>query len=145
MKNLIIFLFCALFGFSAFAADTFLTINLKDGKKETYAFSKKPVMTFDAETLTIKTTDLETTYQRADICHFNFVDEGSEGVDEILSGSDVVYSYRDYVFSCEGHAIEVYNLSGVRMLSGSDSLSLESLPAGVYLVKAANQTIKVIR
>lgn len=107
-----------------------------------YVLADRPAVTFAGAEFTIKSSDAETTYPRADVKDFTFIAD-TTGVAEIEGVT--VYSYRSNVFSCPGHDIEVYTLSGEKIASASESLSLAGLSAGMYIVRAANQSIKIIK
>lgn len=133
------FLCCAFLGHAAGKA---LQIEFNDGNKAVYALAKQPAVTFNGPDFTIKSVDAETSYPRADVKNFTFVDEGEAGIGTV---GTTTYTYIDNVFGCEGHQIEVYDLSGSRVAAGADSLSLYPLPAGVYVVRANNHSIKVVK
>lgn len=136
---LIALLCCAAF---AKAEDKALCIEFNDGKTALYSLANKPAVTFEGNDFTIKTSDAETSYPRADVKNFTFVKDES-GVKDLTDATK--YSYSDNVFSCEGHAIDVYDMSGVRVANGMDSVSLNGLCDGVYIVRAGKQSIKVVK
>lgn len=136
---LIAILCCAAF---ARAENKALRIEFNDGKTALYSLANKPAVTFEGNDFTIKTSDAETSYPRADVKNFTFVKDES-GVKDLTDATK--YSYSDNVFSCEGHAIDVYDMSGVRVANGMDSVSLNGLCDGVYIVRAGKQSIKVVK
>lgn len=136
---LIAILCCAV---SMQAADKALRIELNDNTTALYALSEQPTVTFAGTDVVIKAADAETNYPRADVKNFTFVDETS-GIKN--PGSATLYSYKDNVFSCPGHEIQVYNLSGQHVADGMDSVSLRDLSDGVYIIRANNQSIKVVK
>lgn len=127
---------------SMLAAPTALSVNLKDGTKATYALSDKPKVTFSGSDMLITAASASTTYALADVATFTFSE--TSGIDEVIAGSDIVYRYDGNTFECEGQDIRVFNLSGAQLLEGRDSVSLESLAKGVYVVLAGKQAIKVV-
>lgn len=136
---LIAILCCAAF---ARAENKALRIEFNDGKTALYSLANKPAVTFEGNDFTIKTSDAETSYPRADVKNFTFVKDES-GVKDLTDATK--YSYSDNVFSCAGHAIDVYDMSGVRVANGMDSVSLNGLCDGVYIVRAGKQSIKVVK
>lgn len=132
------FLCCASLGHAAGKA---LQIEFNDGNKAVYALAKQPTVTFDGPDFTIKSTDAETSYPRADVKNFTFVNVDA-GVGTV---GTTTYTYSDNVFGCEGHQIEVFDLSGSHIAAGVGSVSLTQLPAGVYVVRANNHSIKVVK
>lgn len=126
---------------SMFAA-TALSVNLRDGTKATYTLSEKPRVTFDGDRLSINAGNASTSYLLADVKTFTFTDDA--GIDDVLAGSDIVYSYDGNAVSCPGHEIRVFSLAGVQLVAGHDTVSLESLARGVYVVVAGKQTLKIV-
>ena len=49
------------------------------------------------------------------------------------------------MFSCQGHEIQVYTMSGMQIAAGIDSVSLRNLSDGIYIIRANNQSIKVVK
>lgn len=136
---LIALLCCAAF---AKAENKALRIEFNDGKTALYSLAGNPVVTFEGNVFTIKSTGAETSYPRADVKNFTFVKDES-GIKNL---TDVTkYSYSGNVFSCAGNEINVYDMSGVRVANGMDSVSLNGLGDGVYIVRAGKQSIKVVK
>lgn len=142
MKKL--FALIAILGFAglAHAGEKALQIEFRNGTKAVYSLSKQPIVTFAGSDFTIRTADAETCYPRADVSKFSFV-EGESGVTDIENTTR--YSYIEGLFTCQGHTVEVYDLSGRRVATGIDSVSLGELNDGVYVVRANNQSIKVVK
>ncbi len=59
-------------------------------------------------------------------------------------GSDAPFSFDGATVSLAGELIEVYNLQGIRVASATDAVSLDGMTPGVYLVRAAGHTGKVV-
>lgn len=125
------------------ADDYALKVTLYEGPAATYVLSSKPVVTYSDENVIIKSGTLEDTYRIDDVKTLSFVEPSSSGVKEIEQ--NVTYDFRDNVFTCEGHEIRVYNLSGRSVASGYGTVSLESLERGIYIVSAGTRTIKVVK
>ena len=68
------------------------------------------------------------------------------GVDNIVVNEAASLTFDGRNLNAAGAAIEVFNLSGVKVLAGHDSLNTESLAAGVYIAvakdAAGNSTLK---
>ncbi len=62
-------------------------------------------------------------------------------VDDTISAAITVVGRTVYA---EGNAIEVYNLSGMEVAAGADSVTLTDAPAGVYIVRAGATAQKVV-
>ena len=66
----------------------------------------------------------------------------SAGVDNVAADGSSL-SFDGQAVSAAGESIEVFNLQGVLVASGSDSLSLSHLPAGIYVARTATQSLKL--
>ena len=68
------------------------------------------------------------------------------GVDNIVVNEAASLTFDGRNLNAAGAAIEVFNLSGVKVLAGHDSLNTENLAAGVYIAvakdAAGNSTLK---
>ena len=75
-------------------------------------------------------------------------DGGQTNVMTVISANENGISFDNGVVTAESSEIAVYNISGVKVATGHDTLSLKNLPGGVYIVNAiganANTSIKVI-
>lgn len=127
------------------AAEKALSVELKDGQSATWLLNKKPIITFNADEVIINAENASTTYDRSEVARMSFTDENPGGVNDVISDSDIVYRYSENIFSCPGHDITVFGISGTAVAAGRDCVSLESLPAGVYIVRAAAQSFKIIK
>lgn len=119
-----------------------LQITLLGGDTETFVLSEKPVVTFSGENMTVTSPLLSSTYLRADVQNMTFVE--AAGV-KALPGHDTVYRFAGNIFSCEGALIRVFSTAGAQVAAGTGSVSLQELPAGVYVINANNKSIKVIK
>lgn len=70
----------------------------------------------------------------------------SAGIDEIFSGDDSLVYANNVVYCPAICKITVYDMAGKSMVSvNSDSLNLENLPKGFYIVVADGKSIKIVR
>lgn len=68
------------------------------------------------------------------------------GVDEIerdLNGAASAIHFDGNVIACNGNEISVYSLQGINVLNGYESVDASVLTPGVYVAKAAGETIKI--
>lgn len=65
------------------------------------------------------------------------------GVNDIVS-SDVPFVFDGTTVSYTGEFIEVYNLQGILVASAADAVSLDGMTPGIYMVRAAGHTGKVV-
>lgn len=137
-------LLATLFTLTVAKADDYaLKVTLHEGTTATYVLSTKPVISYSEENVTIKTQSLEDSYPINDVKSFSFVDNESAGLEDM--SQNVTYDFRNNVFTCEGHDIQVFNLSGQSVAAGNSSVSLETLGCGTYIVNAGNRSIKVLK
>lgn len=127
---------------TAMAEELSLKVTLNDGNVRTFTLTDKPVVTFGATDMKITAPGAEVTYPRADVRNITFVDNSSLSVADRLTEN---YYYDGTEFRCEGNAIAVYDINGRFVLTGRDRVSTASLPAGIYIIKANNTAIKIIK
>lgn len=127
---------------TAMAEGMSLKVTLDNGNVRTFTLAEKPVVTFGATDMKITVPGAEVTYARADVRNITFVDHGSLSVADRLTEN---YYYDDTEFRCDGSDIIVYDMNGRLVLTGRDRVSTASLPKGIYVIKANNTTIKIIK
>lgn len=73
--------------------------------------------------------------------------EDNSGIDDIEASQRKAMSYRDgmlFVSDCD--KVEIYGLDGRRILSAyGPSVSLDSLPAGIYIARSATSSLKILK
>lgn len=141
MKKLILSMMMLSASLGAFADGTALKVSFTDGSSATFVLSDKPRVSFSGDDMNIVSSDASTSYPRQEIASITFIDSDA-GVDGILSDK-LVYRYDGNAFEAQGLDISVYSISGALMTQGRDAVSLASVPAGIYIVKAGNQSIKI--
>ena len=72
-----------------------------------------------------------------------------DGIDQTESGLKVTQDHL-YIDNAQGQTLEIFTLSGQKVLScaitsSAHSLSLSSLPHGTYVVKAGHHTTRIVR
>lgn len=65
------------------------------------------------------------------------------GIEDVATDTENLMRISGNTVSAPGLAINIYNLQGVCLASGNDSLELKGLGAGIYLVSAGGHTVKV--
>ncbi len=128
---------------TSYAEGHSLRLLLKNGNVETYVLSKKPVVTFEAGDVVIKSDNLTASYARADVESFSFIENTSSIRD--VKDREIIYSYDGSVFRCPDSGITVCNLNGIVLTSGKDEVSLSSLPSGIYIVVVNNKSVKITK
>lgn len=127
---------------TALAGELSLKVTLNDGNIRTFTLAEKPVVTFGATDMKITAPGAEVTYPRADVRDITFVDNGSLSVADRLTEN---YYYDGTEFRCDGSDITVHDMNGRLVMTGRDRVSTASLPKGIYVIKANNTTIKIIK
>lgn len=120
-----------------------LRINLQGGTTATYILASKPVVTYQEGNVTIKNAELEDTYPLAEVKSFAFVND----VTSLSSAGDgdVTYRFSNNLFTCDGHDISVYDLSGTLVARGKNEVSLATLGNGIYVVSVAGRSVKIFK
>ena len=130
-----------------------LLVQKTDGTKHYYLLASLPVITFDGDKCSIKSSDFSAEYPMYEIEFARFVDT-STGIDEIKS--EVVVDLSDpNLVRIHGltpdMAVSLYNLSGMMLSStkadetGYAEISIESLPSAVYIISSKETTFKIYR
>lgn len=127
---------------TAMAEGMSLKVTLNDGNIRTFTLTDKPVVTFGATDMKITAPGAEVTYPRADVRNITFVDND---ILSVIDGFTSNYYYDGTEFRCEGSDIAVYDINGRFVLTGRDRVPTASLPNGIYVIKANNTTIKIIK
>lgn len=143
MKKITLLLACALCVCSGFAAGSSLRVKLTNGKTETFALSDKPAVTFSGDDMLVKSGTLTTSYSRAEIASFDFAEDVVTVVPVI--DKDIVYSYHDNVFECQGEAVAVYDLTGRLVFTGIGTADLRDLAEGIYIINVNHKSIKIVK
>lgn len=127
---------------TAMAEGMSLKVTLNDGNIRTFTLTDKPVVTFGATDMKITAPGAEVTYPRADVRNITFVDND---ILSVIDGFTYNYYYDGTEFRCDGSDIAVYDMNGRLVLNGRDRVSTASLLKGIYVIKANNTTIKIIK
>lgn len=143
MKKYLILLAMMFMGNVVRADNSALRINLDGGTTATYILASKPVVTYEEGNVTIKNAELEDTYPLAEVKSFAFVND----VTSLPSVGDgnVTYRFSNNLFTCEGHDISVYDLSGTLVAAGKNEVSLATLGNGIYVVSVAGRSVKIFK
>lgn len=141
---------------SAFAA-TVLHVVQKTGEVVTFAFSEKPIATFEGSNIVIATGDSKVEYAFDNVKKFTFEDvDTPTGIDDVTVGkvkADVKVEPGQVTVSGAqaGSMVSVYGING--MLQGNYpvddngyvSFSTSHLGQGVYVIKGSNVSVKFIK
>lgn len=127
-----------------------LVVWQKDGSKVSYCLDNEPITTFTLEELIIKTNIVTISYPLKNMLRYSY--EGiSQGIDDIKSQGVMIKHHGNEIVITgilKGKTIAVYSVDGKLIMSKcSDgttpqALSLNQLPAGIYLIKVDNVKYK---
>lgn len=119
---------------------TCLVMWLNDGGKTMFAFSEKPKITFDGESLVLKTKKIEVKYPLSEIKNFTFSDV-STSVESLQVTSDAKDNGIVSIYNISGQLIESFEVKNNKQLT----FITEHLPKGIYIIKTISHTFKLIK
>lgn len=132
-----------------------LVVWLRSGEKVVYYLADSPVTKFSGSKLIISTANVTVPYLRDDVLRYTYEDvvylgidlqPGERRVQVEPDGSSVTFRGLQ-----DGQTVSVYAVNGTLLeqlkATGGQPLtvSLSNRPTGVYIVKAATETIKLTR
>ncbi len=136
-----------------------LSVFMTDGTNVSFYLKEQPLVTFVGDDVKIVSTTEEAVIARAQVDRFEFLTDMPAGIEEIEADDDetsrgnieilkeAIYisgmtpNSRALLFSLKGQMLASATADG----EGNASLSLESLPAGIYLINYNKTTIKFIK
>ena len=127
----------------------------KSGEKVYFDLNDMPETTFENGLFVIKTNNATVQYQMNNVLRYTFEGTGNTGIDLLPSERSVNISKEGDAVTLrnlsEGTTITVYAANGTlletRQVKGGQpfTLSVAQRPAGVYIVKAGSETIKLLK
>ena len=157
MKKLLSLFILLCFSVSIFAeGKDVLSVIMKDGTSVYFLLAEKPLITFQDDNVKIVSETDEVMMKRTLVERFEFVADMPTSIDDVeeealrgqfeLTGNAVVVNGL-----ADGCKVGLYSINGQAVMSavagenGCAILSLEALPAGIYLVNYNDTTIKFIK
>lgn len=148
-KTLLILITClCCMGLMAAEGSKSLVITFDNGTTQTYLLSDNPEVTVADNMLVVAAGGTTAQYTLADVLTFTFAEttgiktvETAPGI--MRRGDCILISTPTKVeaYTTDGKAVSVqYNVSG-----STTAVSLNSLPAGITILRAAGKTIKICR
>lgn len=136
------------------AGYTILVVQMKDGRYDVYQLATRPKMKYDGSAMVLKTTDVETRYERTDVRNLNFGDEVTaiarpqrQNFRFAFDGSTATVSGLE-----SGCLIRVFTAGGqlkktMRPAAGGKAgIDIGTLGKGTYIIDIGRQkTIKVMK
>lgn len=136
----------------AFAAENYMTVELKNGDLYSFNISDKPVVTYKDASLVIN-SNAKTSYSISSVKNYHFT-KSDITLLETASGSLRIVNVDDETIEVQNAkplaSVTLTSASGVKVLSsyvGTGGNVAVNLPAskGVYVLSIGNQSFKVIR
>ncbi|MGM9713792.1 MAG: hypothetical protein ACI3Y5_06705, partial [Prevotella sp.] len=133
---------------SAAAAGKSLVITFDNGTTQTYLLSTNPEVTVADNMLVVTAAGTTAQYTLADVLTFTFAEttgiKAAETAPGIMRHGDCIListPTKVEAYTADGKAVSVqYTVSG-----GTTAVSLNSLPEGITILRAAGKTIKICR
>lgn len=131
-----------------------LMLELRDGSRVAYYLESRPKVTFSDSDFCLSTFDVEVSYPFDEVHKYTFEMADPTAVSAPSGASSAVQVHSDGVrffglFS--GEEVSVYAADGRRVLvrlvgsDGSCSVSLETMPAGVYVIQYGKSNLKMMK
>lgn len=136
-RTIILSLFSLFLSAASCFAQTTLNIHQKSGGIVGYAFSEKPVVTYEGSNLVLNTTKVKVVYPISDLEKLTF-DNGELAEIESVTMSDV--KGKTFVYTSNGVL-----LKELQPEEGTTHLLLEGLSNGVYIIRNGSTTYKIIK
>ncbi len=130
-----------------------LHLLLSDGTSHVFNFVYLPEVTFAGDKLTVTSTQDAVTVEIDNVQEFHFGDIATD-IDEPVNAARSVINIADgevIVTNATLPNIGIFDISGrklspsVRQQSDGVSISLRSLPTGIYIIRFNNQSVKVTK
>jgi hypothetical protein len=157
MQKKLLFHILAISGLQVFAQDKVpgIIVELESGKKVEYALSSSPRLTFDGNIITLTAEGVKVEYVPSEIAKVKMGSVSpSSGVEEQKSTQETI-KLDDGFIRLTGFSkyleVRIYNIGGSHTATyrtSADGLLLipmSSLPTGISIIKAGQQTIKITK
>ncbi len=109
---------------------------------------ERPQGTCAVGAMEVSTDDVADYYDGRDFPYLSEDGTGSTATVAVITDINSAISYKDGIVTAESANVAVYNISGVKVATGYNTLSLKNLPGGVYIVNAiganGSTSIKVV-
>lgn len=137
-----------------------LILSLKNGVKEFFFLSDRPVIYFEDGTLKFRSSDFSADLDEVVKFYFDDVDreayELAQSVKGLKGDKNLAISYLDgknvKMMGIESaNQIKVYSVDGrqvnarIESIGGGLNVCLEAQPAGVYIIRTNNQSFKITK
>ncbi|MCM1036329.1 MAG: T9SS type A sorting domain-containing protein [Bacteroides sp.] len=79
-----------------------------------------------------------------DFRDFPYMGTETDGIADVAAATTAL-TYAQGIATAHGERISVYNISGTTVAAGNDMVDVSRLPKGVYIIKAGNASLKIVR
>lgn len=141
-----IFTIISCVGMGLHAESTCLTINFVQGDVARFAIPEKPIMTFDGDHLTVKTSEgITASYPRADVKDFDFTQGTTSAIEAVTVDNGYSVAFDAATITIGGESLTtatIYDVAGNAVASAQADgdaivLTIDNLAEGVYVVDIA--------
>jgi hypothetical protein len=132
-----------------------IIVELTSGKKVEYMLSEAPKLAFDGKTITLTTDYVKVEYVPSEIAKVKTgIVSVSSGIDELKTTQGTIRLDAGYISLsgfAKGETVRIFNLDGSLITTyhtsreGSLFIPISSLPSGISIIKANQQTIKITK
>jgi hypothetical protein len=133
-----------------------LVVRLKDGTEVQFIASEKLTVTNNGNDVVFKSTTATATYPRSNVAKFYFKPAVLNSVEKIQNEQRINFlMQRDYILITSTEKLTkpmIYNINGMMLATSvnqisnnSATISVSSLPRGIYIVTANKQSFKFIK
>ena len=133
-----------------------LVVRLKDGTEVQFITSEKLTVTNNGNDVVFKSTTATATYPRSNVAKFYFKPAVLNSVEKIQNEQRINFlMQRDYILITSTEKLTkpmIYNINGMMLATSvnqistnSATISISSLPRGIYIVTANKQSFKFIK
>ena len=150
MKKMIFVALATLFSLSAMADDYSLYI-LQSTTQTSYQLSTLQKITFSGGNVVIQTKSGETAQVAISNIERMYFDISSPetGLNQVAANRQLAWDGQQLSFKGMAGRIEVFQTSGTlvtqAVAADGDAINLSQLPAGVYIVKVAGKSFKIVK
>lgn len=137
---------------SSMKAQSQLRLELNDGTSAVCLLAEKPVILFSGTKLVLKVGEQKSQFEIEEVKKFFFEIVGT-GINPVENAEAVRYDYTDgrnlRISGATGvAAVQLYDVAGKvvatqQVDNGAASVNLQTLPAGVYVLKVGAQSMKI--
>lgn len=133
-----------------------LVVRLKDGTEVQFIASEKLTVTNNGNDVVFKSTTATATYPRSNVAKFYFKAAVLNSVEKVQNEQRINFlMQRDYILITSTEKLTkpmIYNINGMMLATSvnqistnSATISISSLPRGIYIVTANKQSFKFIK